>query len=265
VRFLEAPPPPFRVHQSGSTLLWVHPEVESWAVGVVRAGRTLHDWALEHAAPRAEGPLTGRGVVPVVAIPPSGTPHAVRHLQRGGWLAPLLGDRFLGSARIRLPRAFRELQVSEACRAMGIPTPPVRVAALYRAGGVHRGDLVTEYLTDSVPLPTLLRDQAEAAVEAMRRSGVLLRTLAQHGVHHPDLNIKNLIFQVGPEGWKDWVLDLDGARVHPRQGSAPTPSALSRSGRRMAARFRRSLRKWEATQSAPLPAAVWEAFERAVG
>jgi hypothetical protein len=265
VHFLDAPPPPFRVHQSGSTLLWVHPEVESWAVGVVRTGRTLHDWALEHDSPRVEGPLTGRGVVPVVEVPPSSTPHAVRHLQRGGWLAPLLEDRFLGSARLRLPRAFRELKASEACRALGIPTPPVRVAALYRAGGVHRGDLVTEYLTDSVPLPTLLEDGGEPAMEAMGRTGALLQLLARNGVYHPDLNIKNVVFQPGPGGWKHWVLDLDGVRVHPRQGSATTPSVLTRSGHRMAARFRRSLRKWEATQSAPLPAAAWEAFEQVVG
>jgi len=260
--FLAPPPPPFRAHRVGSALLWVHPDVESWAVEVVRSGQTLHGWALEHSVTLPSGPLTGRGIVPVVALPPTGSRYAVRHLTRGGWLFPLLHDRFLGSAQFRLPRAFRELLASEACRALGIPTPPVRVAAVYRSGAVHRGDLVTEYLDDTLPLTALLDGGGTGAIEAMERTGALLRLLADHGIHHPDLNVKNLLFRRGKLGWDGWVLDLDGAQVRPPGTRRPPRPDLSPSGRRMAARFRRSLRKWEASRGTPLPPSVWEAFER---
>lgn len=233
------------------------PAAEGWVREVLESGRTLFEAARTHPERTR---LDGRG--PAWAIPGRNARWVVRHYRRGGWMAPLLDDRYL---RLGRPRPFRELAASRAVAARGIPTPRVLAAAVYPAGLVYRGDLVTELVPGGRDLAEVLFGDAAGRattaegggaepgpgidpVAALEASGRLLARMAEAGVYHPDLNAKNLLFAEASDGLRALVIDLDRCvlRSTPREGDR----------KRMHARLLRSLAKWEARAGDSLPGAA---------
>ena len=222
----------------------------AWLESVLAEGSTLHGWS----GVRAVESRSGRGRVHVVDAPlagPDGAERwAVRHYQRGGAVARLLGDRYWGRARAR---PERELDASVHARARGIRTPAVVAGAMYRSGasgalGFHRADLVTELVPRARSVAEMLL-AADASPGALRRAGALARAIHRAGLLHPDLNAENVLLD---EGGEAWVLDLDRAR------RAPGPT--TRGAEAMLARLERSLRKLERAGARPLSAEEWEAL-----
>jgi len=148
---------------------------------------------------------SGRGAV--WSVPAGDGDRAVlRHYRHGGLLAPLTGDVFFG----RTPRPVRELEVSEALRERGGRTPEILALFWKRAGpGLYRADLITREVSGASDLASWLA-QPRPAAERRRILAEVGRTLASlhaAGLHHPDLNLKNLLISKG----EVWVLDLDRA------------------------------------------------------
>jgi len=206
----------------------------------LRAHGTLHAWAEAAPQPRA---LQGRGVVYVAEIAECATTVAVRHAWHGGLFAPLTGDRFLVPTR-----APREAAVSRTLRERAIETPEVVAYALYPAGpGLRRVDVCTRYVANAWDFGALLgglghgleRGAAERAIVE------LLGRLAQAGVVHPDLNVKNILLEPG-EGLPPvaWLLDVDVVEFH----DGPPSSIMHRN----LARLTRSIRKWHQRSERPL-------------
>jgi 3-deoxy-D-manno-octulosonic acid kinase len=170
---------------------------------------TLARWAAARAERVVEG---GRG--PAWRVDLGGLPAAVRHYRRGGWMAPLLGDRYVD----RPPRPFAELVVSESLRAAGVPVARVLAAAVYPARPGYRADVATEWLSPGLDLEELLRPglypdaERAAAVEA---AGHTVGRAHAAGLDHPDLRPRNLFLRpLGPPGaWDALLLDLDRARL----------------------------------------------------
>jgi 3-deoxy-D-manno-octulosonic acid kinase len=208
-------------------------------------------------------PLAGRGRVVRVPAPGSadGERWVVRHYHRGGAVARFLGDRYF---RLGQPRPFHELRTLERLRALGVPTPEPVGAAVYRHGPFYRGDLVTRWVPGSIDLagclfPTTSPEPRPSPPTAMRAAGRLVRRLHDHGVLHPDLNLKNILLAPAtshdPSAEPDaLILDLDRAVVRP----ALTPRAR----RAMLERFWRSARKWEQRTGHILDATLQDAFEQ---
>jgi 3-deoxy-D-manno-octulosonic acid kinase len=198
---------------------------------------TLARWAEARAERVFAG---GRG--PAWRVELGGAPAVVRHYRRGGWMAPLLGDRYFD----RPPRPFAELAVSESLRAAGVPTARVLAAAAYAARPGYRADLVTEWLTPGLDLEELLRpglypdSERDAAVETAGRT---VGRAHAAGLDHPDLRPRNLFLRpLGPPGvWDAALLDLDRARIVPDDArridsKKKTSSAFADRSRRSAAR-----------------------------
>lgn len=169
---------------------------------------TLAVWAGERADRIVTG---GRGPAWMVEL--GGIPAAVRHYRRGGWMGPLLGDRYFDSP----PRPFAELQVSEALRAAGVRTPRVLAALVAPAHPGYRADLVTEWLSPGLDLEELLRPNAYPAAEraaAIEEAGRTIGRAHAAGLDHRDLRPRNLFFQpLGTGRWDAALLDLDRARL----------------------------------------------------
>lgn len=210
---------------------------------------------------------------------PGGVRWAVRHYQRGGAVASLLGDRY---ARIGEPRPFRELRLGRTLEELEVPTPAHIGAAVYPAGPFYRGDLVTRFVPDSRDLAAVLfpgltldttageagktaetAENGEAAetrpavdpAVAMESAGRLIRLLHDRGVNHPDLNLKNVLLAGDPV--RALILDLDRATLQAR--------LPARARHRMLDRFWRSARKWETQTGRPLDRRVREAFREGYG
>lgn len=240
-------PPGYRVARSGRALVVARePALDRVRAALAEAG-TLHAFARAQAVADLGG---GRGRVPVLDV--AGEPWAVRHYQRGGAVAALLGDRYL---RGPVPRPFAELAVSAALRAVGIATPEVHAAVVYLAGPWYRADLATAFVPDAADLATLTLGPAPWApvdrLRAWQAAGRLLATLFATGAVHRDLNLRNVLVN---RAGSAWLLDLD--RCTPPGRADPAARA------RMLARFHRSRLKLESQARLRVAPAELESFER---
>lgn len=250
----------------GDAHVLARPEARTWVESALDRHGTLH-----RAASRSRDHIRmeGRGTVYAVPAPRdeidavlgSRDPRwAIRHYRRGGWMAPLLGDRYL---RIGAPRPFREMSVSDEIRARRIPTPRVVAAAVYPSGLFYRADLVTTYVPDALELAEVLFDPGRRGVsgsvdrrQALSEAGALIRKMARAGVLHPDLNAKNVLLEWTGGAPQGHLLDLDRCRVV----EGPRPDAA----RTMHDRLRRSMRKLEKKTGLGLAPGDMKALDRGV-
>lgn len=231
------------------------------ALAVARPGaRELVLEALAHAgslfrfAERQTGAtrLEGRG--PAYAIPAADGRWVVRHFRRGGAFARLLGDRYLA---VGMPRPVAELLASDIARGRGVDTPEVQALVIYPAGAFYRADIATAHVPDSIDLARALFGPAPASAEervrACSAAGRLLAILAERGVVHADLNLKNILLAPTTAGFRPYLLDLDRSRIVTRVSGRQRETMLQR--------FWRSISKWEARIDRPLTATERAAFE----
>ncbi len=166
---------------------------------------SFYDYAAHSVLSRV---LHGRSVAYAVPLPQDELCVVVRRSTHGGLLAPLTRDLFLTPTR-----APRELRTSLRLDRLGIPTPEVLAIATYIAGPLlRRADVVTREIANGQDLDEALRDapNANARREMLEAAGRLLAAMAEAGVRHPDLNLKNIL--VAPDENEDqqaWVLDVD--------------------------------------------------------
>lgn len=151
----------------------------------------------------------GRGPTGLLELVPGGPVARLKRLRRGGWLAPLWRDRFVGPERI-LANLFTPVEVERR----GVPTPPpLALLALPGPPGFWRGWLATEEIRDAVPLERRLGtpESGGAVSEAMR----VVRLMHDAGVDHRDLNLGNLMVRSRGAGETALVVDFDDARLQP--------------------------------------------------
>ncbi len=166
---------------------------------------TLYDYAAHHTEAR---PLRGRGVAYAVPLPDGITRVVVRRSRHGGLLAPLTGEMFIGSTR-----APRELETSLRLARLGIPSPQLVAYATYAAAPLLRR---ADVLTLEVPRARDLADwlmQAEGEEErrpALAATAAIIAHMAEGGVRHPDLNLKNILLASEDGGGLEaYLLDVD--------------------------------------------------------
>jgi 3-deoxy-D-manno-octulosonic acid kinase len=192
------------------------------AYAVVRRGRVrvavrrdlepaLSAWLLAphlEPPPGAEPVRGGRGSAWRIDVPGAGRA-VVRLYRRGGLAARFSRDRYLG---VR-PRPLRELRVTAAVRARGVPAVEV-LAARVEGWLVYRGALVTR----EVPAAVTLIEALHAAPDASTRgtlaaaAGQAVATMHAAGVFHADLNLTNLLVHPGGDGGIV-LIDFDRARL----------------------------------------------------
>lgn len=213
------------------------------------ASGTLYGWAAAQPGRRV---FVGRGEAYGVTL--GGVPAVVRHARHGGLLAPLLGDRFVGT-----PRFHREAALARRLLEGGVRTPAVLAGVRYRAGPAHRADVATAQAAgaDLVELFYGERPPAgPARAAALEAIGHLVRRLHDLGYVHPDLQLRNLLVVpgAGREGGA-WLLDVDTCRPMRADSDAERARNLER--------FYRSWAKWNALRGPRLTDADRAAFSAA--
>ncbi len=199
--------------------------------------------------------LRGRGTLYVVPGPHERR-WLVRRLTHGGLLAPISGDRFLLTGT---PRPLNELRLSWELRELGVRTPRVQAAIVYRSAFFYRGEIAREHIDQAVDLAALLfADIDRPSIErqaALDAAGRLLGRLHQVGLVHPDLNLRNILIETADAGLHAHILDLEKCRRVER--------VTADQRRRMLGRLRRSARRFEGRGGAAISASEWEVFDAA--
>ncbi len=214
----------------------------------------LYDYAAAH--PEAEA-IQGRGRLYVIPGPGSDR-WVIRHLTHGGMLAPLTGDRFVMRGT---PRPFNELLLANKLNDIGIRTPEVVAAAVYPSGLIYRGEVARAEVTGALDLAECLF--ADSGLEEPRRhevlaaAGQLMASLHLAGVAHPDLNLRNILIELGEGAPRAVIIDLEKCTV--------VPELSRRQRRRMIRRFGRSARRFEESTGRRLNLKEWETFRAAYG
>jgi 3-deoxy-D-manno-octulosonic acid kinase len=164
------------------------------------------------------------------AVLPGGLRAVVRPYRRGGWLARVVHDTYVGWRA----RPLRELAATVEASRRGVAVADV-LAARVEGGVVYRGALVTAEVPDTTPLIDALRAAPDAAARAAlaASAGAAVGRMHVAGIAHADLNLTNLLARAGAVVA---IVDFDRAAVMPR----PLGQAARRRNLR---RLARSLRK----------------------
>ena len=220
--------------------------------------RTLHFRSTEESRLDAVGFLSGTPAEAAVGAVGGGrAPHALysysdettnptrvvwKHCRRGGAIAPLLGDRYF-----RTDRFIEELHAVARAREAGVAVADLLAVAMTRRHGAHRVELIVEAIEgaeDAAAFFTASRPAAErrAGCAAVAKT---LRHFHRVGLHHGDLNLRNILLSPTEPGWRATLIDLDPAPASRREG---------RTAQGNLQRLLRSWRKFRARDEAPLSA-----------
>lgn len=147
----------------------------------------------------------------------------LRHYRRGGLVARVANDAFLGN------RMLAEFRIHLALFQQGFSVPEPLGVAWARSGALYRGAIATRSLEAVTLLDYLNGGALEPSILAL--CGQRIREMHNLGVWHADLQVKNIM----TDGEAVWLLDFDQARMgKPLSDQARTRNLL---------RLRRSLEK----------------------
>jgi 3-deoxy-D-manno-octulosonic acid kinase len=242
---------PPETRRLGHADLTTSPELLDAFAAIIHQHGSLYAWAADQPQPRA---MRGRAPVYVATLASADLTVVVRHAWHGGLLAPISGDRFR-----RPTRAPLELEMSRRLRAAGIPTTDVLGFARYDAGfGLCRVDVLSRFINEAYDLGVIAAGLVPdmRCDEALAATLVLLQQLAGAGVHHPDLNVKNiLLVRDDDQRLTAHIIDVDVVRWNPSRPYAETMRAN-------VDRLARSMRKWRTHFGCEVSDAVLAQFSR---
>ncbi|MGS5088330.1 3-deoxy-D-manno-octulosonic acid kinase [Hydrogenophaga sp. A37] len=145
----------------------------------------------------------------------------LRHYRRGGLMARLSPDRYLGR-QARDSRAMAEFTLLRRMHAWGLPVPAPVAARQRRAGWGYTADIVVAMIPQTRNVAQCLSD-APLPDAAWRALGTAIRRLHDRQVFHADLNCHNLLINATGEAW---IVDFDKCAL--RAGEAWKAQNLDR-------------------------------------
>ena len=134
----------------------------------------------------------------------SGRDMVLRHFRRGGLVGKLNRDRYI-CTEVGKGRAMREFTLLAWMRSQGLPVPRPIAARHCPSGLFYRADLITERVPDARPLAELLQERALPERNWIA-IGAVIRQLHDLGVHHIDLNCRNILLDASERAW---LIDFD--------------------------------------------------------
>ncbi|MBT8126022.1 MAG: 3-deoxy-D-manno-octulosonic acid kinase [Gammaproteobacteria bacterium] len=115
----------------------------------------------------------------------------LKHYQRGGKMAALLGDRYIG-LNCDKSRSFNEWRLLRYMRELKLPVPEPVAASCTRHGLFYRTDLVTRQISNVTTLADHLL-QRECGLSVWQGIGACIRRFHDASVYHADLNARNIL------------------------------------------------------------------------
>lgn len=129
----------------------------------------------------------------------------LKHYQRGGKIAALLGDKYIGKS-CNKSRSFREWRLLKQMHRMELPVPVPVAARCVNHGLYYRADLITTQINNVITLADYLL-QKECDKAGWNAVGATIRRFHDVSVYHADLNARNILFN--PESNTAYLIDFD--------------------------------------------------------
>ena len=129
----------------------------------------------------------------------------LKHYQRGGRMASLLGDRYVGVDCNR-SRSFREWRLLTQMCELELPVPEPVAASCFKQGLFYRADLITMQLNNVATLADYLF-KGECDEAGWAAVGSCIRRFHDASVYHADLNARNILLNAN--GNKVYLIDFD--------------------------------------------------------
>lgn len=135
-------------------------------------------------------------------------PLVLKHYHRGGMVAAIMGDRYLGYVPEKT-RSFREWCLLKTLQRFGLPAPVPVLASFNKAGLFsYRADLITIAIPNSMPLADFLFTHP-LSDERWQQLGQTLARFHEKSVYHADLNARNILLDAS----QFYLIDFDKCRV----------------------------------------------------
>ena len=132
----------------------------------------------------------------------------LKHYYRGGAVASILKDRYLGFSIIK-SRAFRELRLLKKMNEFGLPVPVAVAAHVDKGMLFYRADLITEELKQAKTLSDVLSNSV-LTDENWQKIGYCIKRFHQHDIYHADLNARNILLLANLE---IYLIDFDNSYI----------------------------------------------------
>ena len=157
----------------------------------------------------ADPQLLARGRGHAVFFDYRGKAMVLKHYRRGGRMALLLEDRYIGNNCSR-SRSFREWRLLRQMRGLGLPVPEPVAASCIKHGLFYRADLITLRISNVATLADHLLEKAcdDADWHAI---GACIRRFHDASVYHADLNARNILFDDTDN--TVYLIDFDKGRI----------------------------------------------------
>lgn len=126
---------------------------------------------------------------------------------RGGMVANLLGDRYLG-INYEHTRSFKEWRLLHQLQLLKLPAPVPVAASAERSGFFFRAALITLEIPNAQTLADRLMLSA-LGNEQWQEVGRCIRQFHNHDVYHADLNARNILLSEG----KVFLIDFDKGAI----------------------------------------------------
>ena len=213
-----------------------------------RLDQVSDDWFHEsywRTTGRVFGEAAGRGSV--VFVRHDDEAWVLRHYHRGGFVGRFIRDRYFWCG-VERTRAFREWRLLSELRERGLPVPSPIAARVRRHGLGYTADIITEYISNTRSLESILSD-GDAILEQWELIGQTLRRFHDHGVDHIDLNARNILVD---NKRRVFLVDFDKGEL---RGSGSWRQENLR-------RLQRSLRKVALETGSAFDSSGWRALEQ---
>ena len=129
----------------------------------------------------------------------------LKHYQRGGKIAMILGDEYFGIGCSN-SRSFREWRLLHRMCEMELPVPLPVAASCVKHGVFYRADLITRQIKNVMTLADCLKQKA-CDEATWRATGACIRRFHDASVYHADLNARNILLSI--ESGDVYLIDFD--------------------------------------------------------
>lgn len=167
------------------------------------------------------------GRAPVVFFQHGKLNLVLRHYYRGGLVAKLVSDWYLGR-KLDNSRSFREWCLLRTMVNAGLPVPVPVAAHVWRQGFLYQADLITLQIENSLTLADYLMEN-HLTPELWQDVGKVIRRFHNCHIYHADLNARNILLQKNSESGalKIYLIDFDRGKIR-KTGTVWQQSNLDR-------------------------------------